>query len=152
MNNKGFTLIEILAAITILGILMLIAVPAVYKYTNLSKQKSFDTLVESLYQATTNKAIDDDLNLENCSTFNPSSINYTSCPSNSYKVYQIENLKEENYLKNIKDPANPKNNCVGKTIIIKKKDATETSLDSYFYIVDVTCNNKYKTKKVFGSD
>ena len=40
-NNKGFTLIEILAVIIIIGILMIIAVPAVTQYITNSRNFSF---------------------------------------------------------------------------------------------------------------
>ena len=41
MNKKGFTLIELLAVIIILGILMVIAVPAVTKYINESRKNTY---------------------------------------------------------------------------------------------------------------
>jgi len=41
MNKKGFTLIELLAVIIILGILMLIAVPAVTKYIGDSRNETY---------------------------------------------------------------------------------------------------------------
>ena len=39
-NKKGFTLIELLAVIIILGILMIIAIPAVTSYIQSSRQFS----------------------------------------------------------------------------------------------------------------
>lgn len=46
-NNKGFTLIEILAVIIILGIIMLITIPAVSKYILSSKKSSYATDVSA---------------------------------------------------------------------------------------------------------
>ena len=44
-NNKGFTLVELLAVIVILGLLMAIAIPSVTKYITQSRVK---TLVSSM--------------------------------------------------------------------------------------------------------
>lgn len=56
LNKKGFTLIELLAVIVILGILMLVAIPAVTKYINSSKMKAFQNNAVSLIDAVRNDA------------------------------------------------------------------------------------------------
>lgn len=48
MNKKGFTLIELLAVIVILGVLMVVAIPAVTKYIESAKKQAFVTNVNSL--------------------------------------------------------------------------------------------------------
>ena len=42
-NNKGFTLIEILAVIIVLGIIMIIAIPAVTKNISDTRETTFIT-------------------------------------------------------------------------------------------------------------
>lgn len=70
MNKKGFTLIEILAVITILGILGLVTIPIISKSVEKSKIKAYRETINSIiestkiyranndYEAVTNELID----------------------------------------------------------------------------------------------
>ena len=44
-NNKGMTMIELLGVITLLGIILVVAVPNVYKYATGARNQSYDTMV-----------------------------------------------------------------------------------------------------------
>ena len=57
-NNKGFTLIEILAVIIILGILMVIAVPAVTEQISGSRKSSYITTAKKFIDATLDEITD----------------------------------------------------------------------------------------------
>ena len=51
MNKKGFTLVELLATITIMGIIMIMVVPAINSLQNTNKDKPYELYGESMIQA-----------------------------------------------------------------------------------------------------
>lgn len=62
INKKGFTLVELLAVIVILGVLLMIAVPAIQNVIKKSKRNAFESQakliienVETMLSASTNK-------------------------------------------------------------------------------------------------
>ncbi len=51
MNKKGFTLVELLAVIVILGILLTIAIPAASNYINSTRRESFVVIMKEYAEA-----------------------------------------------------------------------------------------------------
>ncbi len=51
MNKKAFTLIELLAVIVILGILMLVAIPSVTRYIDMTKKEAYVKTIASMVEA-----------------------------------------------------------------------------------------------------
>ena len=54
LNQKGFSLVELLTTIVILGILMSVAVGGVLIYINKTKNDAFETLEYTSYDGTVN--------------------------------------------------------------------------------------------------
>ena len=61
MKNKGFTLVELLAVISILAILVIIALPNVLKMFNDAKKNSFLTEAKTVYGEAGKKYISDNI-------------------------------------------------------------------------------------------
>lgn len=83
MNNKGFTLIELIMVITILGIILLIAVPAVTSIINDSKVRK-----ANVQEKTLEKAAKQYLSSPEC---------FRSLPSSSGSI-KITTLQDKGYL------------------------------------------------------
>ena len=93
MKKNAFTLVELLAVIVILGLIAAIAVPSVIDTINDSKEKSYQTTIESVKAATE-------------SYMNMSFDNYKAqFVSPGYVNITISELIEEGFLSNdIKNP------------------------------------------------
>ena len=93
-NKNGFTLIEILAVIIIIGIVALIAIPSVTGYLNSAKDTTYETYEKSMIDATKNRIIDCVSESGDCEL--PEG-------NQSLKV-TLDSLIENGYIDNMKDP------------------------------------------------
>ena len=57
MNRKGFSLIEIIAVVIIIGIVAIIVVPSVSDYINKSKDTTFATYEKTMEEAAKNQTL-----------------------------------------------------------------------------------------------
>ena len=118
MNNKGFTLVEILATIAILGILSGIVIGGVQKYIEKSRQQAYDTLASSSVDATKEYVMD-----------HP-----------GVKQVYFDDLLEGNYIDNISNPKDNSSNCSGRVKVNTKKGSNGV-LDDYTYNVFMCCGS-----------
>ncbi len=111
-NNKGFTLVEILGVVTIVGILSTVTLIAYYRYVDKAKQNRYDGLAKSAYRAAQSYAIE-----------NPSITSVT-----------LANLVDSDLLENYSDP-NSDGNCEGSIVTINN-DSYDVKLccSNYSYI------------------
>lgn len=98
-NNKGFTLIEILAAVTILAIISTISVVAVTRYVEKTKVKSYETMVQSVCDAANNYIINEGLESE------------VADAGTSGVTYDATDLMRDKYLENLMDPNDKERRC-----------------------------------------
>ena len=121
MNNLGFTLVEVLATVTILGILAVTAVVAYSTHIANSKKESYDMLAKSASDA---------------------AANYYMEHSTSTTSVTLSTLVSEGYLENAANPYNKEGKCTGKVTITR--DGTGT-INSNSYSVSLCCSNRFYT-------
>ncbi len=123
MNNKGFSLIEMLAAVAILGILGTIAVISTTKYLESTRYKSYVMMSKSTAEA-----------MENCIIHG----NNSEC-RHTTTLYSVKTdyLLENGYLKDLKNPRSGHANCTGEVKVIPSTENNETI--NYQYEVTLNC-------------
>lgn len=121
MNKKGFTLVELLGAISILSILMGIAVAAVTKYQIKARNSVYQTHEKNLKAAAKNYLLD----------------NQGEIPEfNSTKTIKATQLIDDNYIERLNDPVSKEKDCNDETYVVvtNKGDITSDneSVSSYY--------------------
>ena len=120
MNNKGFSMIELLGVIIIIGILFAVAIPAVTKFIGSTRKRAYDNIYESAYAAAQEKYMHD---LEDADHID-------------YEI--VKDLYNQGYMDEPIDPSN-KGLCDGK-VFITADESTEVS--EYTFKVKLNCTNE----------
>ena len=133
MKNKGFTMIELLAVIMILGIITTIAIVGVTSYVNGGRDQTYAEHEETLKRATQNYLMD----------------HSEMIPSNKDDNVRIEAsaLKDESYVEKLEDPRS-RTDCVGYSYIkvVKTNENTSANFNSALdYKVCLICKNESGT-------
>ena len=123
MNNKGFSMIELLGVIVLIGLLAGLAIPAVTKYIGKTRNRAYDNIYESAYAAAQDKYIHD---LEDTN-----------------KSYSLRDLYDQGYLDEPIDPAN-KTFCEGEVMITELDNdaASDLEVSEYRFQVRLECTNE----------
>lgn len=124
MNNKGFSLVELLAIITILGLIMAIAIPAYQHYVTKSRTTGYTTLINTSKSAAQNRYIDEEL------------------PPGCQKYSIEDDLYKQGYMDKPSDPAATANNCTGFVYI--KEDTSSNTMENYKTLVSLKCSTYSK--------
>ncbi len=93
-NKKGFSLVELIGVIVILGIISLIAITEVNRYVKKTKEQTYETYLKNIETATKNKMINCIKGKEDCNIPEP---------GDKLKL-TVETLIEEGYIEKLQDP------------------------------------------------
>ena len=125
IGNRGFSFVEILAAIVIIGILMSISIVAFSRYKDKAKNNDYEALAKASYNAMEQYVMDHPYE----------------------KKANLDTLVDNNLLSNRQDPGSPDNECTG-YVEIEGAAGGSGKLDSGKYTVYLCCAS-YKKKYTY---
>lgn len=121
LNKKGFSLVELLAAIVILAIMITIATVAYSRYRQHAKQQGYDTLAKTASEAAAQYVMD-----------NPEKVIWD---------VSFEMLYEGEYMSSLSDPGIKNKQCKGDVVLRTMREENVGTLDTKEYTVHVCCKN-----------
>ncbi len=124
INSKGFTLVEVLASITILGILMAVAVGSVIIYLENSRKQGVETIASTSYDGAVMYLMENNILLN---------------PGDSIEI-SIETLYDNQFIDRPSDPYQTSALCTGSVTVTNVTTSATTGLEDYKYEVHVDCS------------
>lgn len=130
-NSKGFTLVEVLAVIAILGILSGITISAVTRLVTSSKKKTYKNFEDNLKKASNNYLI-----------------RHNELAEEQNLKLDAQTLIDEGFLENLTDPVNKKEDCNKKSYVIvtgKRENDSDYNIN-YTYDICLMCPSYHSPK------
>ena len=133
LNQKGFSFVEILSVMVIIGIIAMISYGAVNRYIKQQRYKNYEALIKTAQTAADEYIMD-----------HPYADKFT-----------FKELEEANYIDRITDPMDKSKDCRGK-IRVRKEQETGKKIDKTYYSINYCCiefNRTYDSKtKAISND
>lgn len=133
MKKNGFTLVELLAVLVIMGLLSLLIVPQVSKYIKKTTKTTYESYAKTLADATKNYLMD-----------HPNEI-----PEDAYDythqqgsiTINAQTLISEGYMDSMQDPENSKLTCDKESKVLIRKHNNASGYPTIYYRVILICGN-----------
>lgn len=137
-NKKGFTLVELLAVIVILGVLLMIAVPAIQNVIKSSRKKAFDSAIK--------------LTIENIETLASTAVDSSITPC--YVTFGDEAKLGSHESEITLERGSYGSNTFGIVVVNAKGEGTAyaNGENGTYYVTGNTINNVVSVNKVSDSD
>ena len=140
MNQKGFTLVEILAAVAIISILSGMAMAAYTRYIDYSRQKAYKVMAKSASIAAEEYVMDNPgVAVETEEVTEGNTTKYVIKDSDATYI-TFDELIKGGYLNGAEDPVEKGKDCKGKVTIGVVESYEDGGLDQYIYDVDLCCS------------
>ena len=139
-KNKGFTVVEILAVVVILGILTAVAIPSVVRYITRSRKQAYEIMEKSIYDGARNYVLDENKFLNKC--------------DNGYSDIESGNkllLKNYKYVEALTDPTDNSKECEYKAYGCMESEQSMSTLATYKYKIQIKCVD-YESCAVYRDD
>ena len=150
LNKKGFTMVELLAVITILGIISGIAIISVSGYLTSTRQKTMENLATTAYDGMLNYMIERNVLL------NPNEVYPAGADTNpESNAITLEELYDDGKIDRPTNPYNTAGVCEGYVYAENKNSKTGTidhGVDTYKVHVYVKCTDEHIVNEVFPKE
>ena len=114
-NKRGFTMLELLAVIIILGIIISLAYTSISKYLNQARSTTYEDFEKNITSGVTNYLIDHTGSIPN---------------EGESLVVDVEKLVCEGYIDNLQDPRESSKTCnLESYAIVKRNNDTSSNMD-----------------------
>lgn len=139
-KNKGFTVVEILAVVVIIGILTAVAIPSVVRYITRSRKQAYEIMEKSIYDGARNYVLEENKFLNKC--------------DNGYSDIESGNkllLKNYKYIDTLTDPTDNSKVCEYKAYGCMESEQSMATLATYKYKIQIKCVD-YENCAVYRDD
>ena len=148
-NNKGFTMVELLTTITIMGILLMVGVSAVFIYIEKTRKQAVDTIASTAYDGMIMYMMDNNVLVNQGESYPTSVDSDTKIPRSLGGTKEILAVSLDRLYQagKIERPTNPYDNskmCTGGVYVKNNTNSDNTGLENYSYFIYVDCGGGHE--------